>query len=196
MIIENATREDASFIADAILEAIGEDITLDLAGESLSAKDVHDLFQRLAEREDTQYSYLNTRIVRDQEGEPIGACISYDGGDLRTLRRQFFNEANDTLGWGLTDEEIEAWPEETEPDEFYLDTLMVLPQFRGKGVARTLIADAKEKARKAGKPLGLLCDFDNDRAHRLYESVGFRDVGERPFAGHIMHHMQIVESEE
>lgn len=196
MIIENATREDASFIADAILEAIGEDITLDLAGESFSAKDVHDLFQRLAEREDTQYSYLNTRIVRNQEGEPIGACISYDGGDLKTLRRPFFHEANDTLGWGLTDEEIEAWPGETEPDEFYLDTIMTLPQYRGHGIARALIADAKLKAEKTGKPLGLLCDLDNDRAHRLYESVGFRNVGERPFAGHIMYHMQTVKSGE
>ncbi|MDE6693270.1 MAG: GNAT family N-acetyltransferase [Muribaculaceae bacterium] len=193
MTIENATREDAPFIADAILEAIGEDITLDLAGESLSAKDVHDLFQRLAERDDTQYSYLNTRIVRNQEGEPIGACISYDGGDLRTLRIPFFREANETLGWGLTDEEIEEWPGETEPDEFYLDTLMVLPQDRGQGIARALIADAKLKADRGGKPLGLLCDLDNDRAHHLYESVGFRNLGERPFAGHIMHHMQIVE---
>ncbi len=190
MKIENATRGDASFIADAILGAIGEEITLDLAGARLTAKDVHDLFQRLAEREDTQYSYLNTRIVREDDGSPIAACISYDGGYLKKLRRPFFHEANKTLGWGLTDEEIEAWPGETEPGEFYLDTIMVLPQYRGQGIARALIADAGIKAAMAGKPLGLLCDLDNDKAHRLYESVGFRNVGERPFAGHIMHHMQ------
>lgn len=196
MIIENAKREDASFIADAILGAIGEDITLDLAGEKCTVKDVHDLFQRLAERDDTQYSYLNTRIARADSGETVAACISYDGEGLRRMRRHFFREANETLGWNVSEDEMEAWPGETEPDEFYLDTLMVLPQHRGQGIARALIEDAKMKATTAGKPLGLLCDLDNDRAHRLYESAGFRNVGERPFAGHIMHHMQAGNNEQ
>lgn len=190
MIIDNATREDASFIADAILEAIGEDITLDLAGDKCTVKDVHDLFQGLAERDDTQYSYLNTRIARSDSGEAMGACISYDGALLKKLRVHFFKEAYSTLGWNVSDEEMDAWPGETEPDEFYLDTLMVLPQYRGQGIARALIADAKRKASVTGKPLGLLCDLDNDRARRLYESCGFKDVGDRPFAGHMMHHMQ------
>ena len=91
----------------------------------------------------------------------------------------------------MTDEEIDALPGETEPDEFYLDTLMTLPDYRGRGVARALIIDAGEKAGKAGKPLGLLCDLDNQRARKLYDSVGFREVGLRPFAGHEMAHMQM-----
>lgn len=192
MIIENAKREDASFIADAIIEAIGEDIATDLAGENCTVKDVHDLFQRLAEREDTQYSYLNTRIARTDCGEAVGACISYDGALLKKLRVHFFKEANTTLGWNVSDDEMESWPGETEPDEFYLDTLMVLPKYRGQGFAKALIADARKKAAITGKPLGLLCDLDNDRAHRLYESAGFRNKGTRPFAGHEMYHMQTV----
>lgn len=189
-IIDDAVREDAPLIVDAILEAVGDDITNHLAGEKHTVKTVHDLFQGLAEREDTQYSFRNTRIARTAEGLPAGVCISYDGADLKKLRRPFFHEANATMGWEMTDEEIEALPGETEPDEFYLDTIMVLPEFRGKGVAKALIADAKRKAAKTGKPLSLLCDLDNHRAHTLYESVGFKDVGHRPFAGHIMHHMQ------
>lgn len=192
MTIETARPEDASLIADAILSAIGDELTDNLAGMDHTRKDVHDLFMRLAVRNDTQYSYLNSRIARADDGRPAGVCISYDGADLKRLRREFFAEANRTLGWDMSAEEIDSLPGETEPDEFYLDTLMTLPEFRGRGIGRELIADAAVKARKAGKPLGLLCDKDNDRARRLYESVGFVSVGERPFAGHLMTHFQLV----
>lgn len=192
MIIDNATREDASLIADAILVAIGPEITAELAGEDHTSQEVHDMFQRLAERVDSQYSYRNTRIARADDGALAGVCVSYDGADLKRLRRTFFREAIGTLGWEISDDEIEALPGETEPDEFYLDTLMVLPKFRGQGIAKAPIADAARKAGMAGKPLGLLCDLDNTRAYRLYESVGFRRVGLRPFAGHDMYHMQMA----
>lgn len=190
MIIDNATLEDAPLIADAILEAVGKDITNHLTGTSRSVKEVHSLFQRLAERTDTQYSYRNTRVARTDDGISMGVCISYDGNDLKRLRRPFFYEANTTLGWNMTDEEIDALPGETEPGEFYLDTIMVLPEFRSRGVAKSLITDAKLKAEKTGKPLGLLCDVDNSPAHRLYETSGFRNIGTKPFAGHTMYHMQ------
>ncbi len=191
MKITTATPDDASLIADAILEAIGPDLTNHLAGDHHTPKDVHDLFARLAARPDSQYSYLNSRIARTDDGQPMGVCVSYDGANLKPLRRPFFAEANKTFGWGLTPEEIEAVPGETEPDEFYLDTLMTLPQYRGHGIGAALIRDAKLKADAIGKPLGLLCDIDNDRARRLYDRVGFTSLGQRPFAGHNMNHLQL-----
>ena len=192
MKIETATPEDAPLIADAIIEAIGPELTMHLAGDHNTPEEVHDLFARLAAREDTQYSYLNSRIARDETGAPMGVCVSYDGAQLKQLRRPFFAEANATFGWEMSAEDIENVPGETEPDEFYLDTLMTLPRFRGKGVGKNLILDAAEKARHSGKPLGLLCDLDNDRARRLYEKCGFSIIGRRPFAGHEMNHMQLL----
>ncbi len=180
-------------IADAILAAIGPELTDNLAGEHHTAQDVHDLFMRLAARDDTQYSYLNSRIARDDEGNAAGVCISYDGAKLKELRRPFFDEANRNLGWDMTPAEVEELPGETEPDEFYLDTLMTLPQYRRRGVGRALIEDAAKKAARTGKPLGLLCEPDNMRARRLYDSVGFKKVGSRPFAGHLMDHLQIIQ---
>ena len=191
MTITTATPDDASLIADAIIAAIGPELTDHLAGDHNTPQDVHDLFARLAARTDSQYSYINSRVARNDEGNPIGVCVSYDGADLKRLRRPFFAEANKTFGWGMTPEEIEAVPGETEPDEFYLDTLMTLPEYRGQGIGEALIRDAKLKADAAGKPLGLLCDIDNDRARRLYDRVGFIDRGQRPFAGHDMNHLQL-----
>ena len=192
MRIVTAKREDASLIADAILAAVGDDIVEHLAGDRHTRDDVHGIFARLAASDDTQYSYLNSRIALDDSGSPLGVCVSYDGADLKRLRRPFFREANEILGWGMTDEEIENVPGETDSDEFYLDTLMVLPEYRRRGVAGALIADAARKAEAAGKPLGLLCDTDNDNARHLYDKSGFRPVGLRPFAGHDMTHMQLT----
>ncbi len=110
MTIKTANSQHASLIADAILEAIGPDLTTGLAGENNSQKDVHSLFERLAKRTDTQYSYLNTRVAQTDDGVPMGVCISYDGADLKRLRRPFFHEANATLGWEMSDEEIENLP--------------------------------------------------------------------------------------
>lgn len=191
MTIRNASAEDAPLIADAILEAVGEEITAHLAGDRHSRKDVRGIFQRLAQREDSQYSYLNSRIACDEDGKQMGVCISYDGAELRRLRRAFFEEANATLGWGITPEEVEEVPGETDEEEYYLDTLMTLPEYRGRGVGEALIRDAAKEARRVGKPLGLLCDVDNARARRLYDRIGFRSRGLRPFAGHQMHHLQL-----
>ncbi len=188
--ITAATKQDSSLIADAILAAVGSDIVNRLAGSEHTERDIHDLFARLAAREDSQYSYLNSRIAKDENGSPMGVCISYDGADLKRLRLPFFKEANKTLGWKMTEEEIDNVPGETSADEFYLDTLMTLPKYRGNGVASALIEDAKNKSRNAGKPLGLLCDEDNIRAEKLYTSMGFKKRGIRPFAGHDMIHMQ------
>lgn len=189
--ITDAKPEEAPLIADAILAAVGDEITTDLAGENNTIEDVHGIFQRLASRDDTQYSFSNTRIARDADGNPAGVCISYDGADLKRLRRPFFKEANEILGWGLSDKEVDNLPGETDPEEFYLDTLMTLPEYRSRGIGKALINDAAVKAAKCGKPLGLLCDTDNQRAERLYHAAGFRRVGLRPFAGHLMNHLRL-----
>lgn len=189
--IEDARPEDAPVIGLAIMEAIGPEIAADLASDKLTLQELHELFTRLAAREDSQYSYKNSRIARTEDGCVAGVCVSYDGADLKRLRRPFFLEAIRNLGWKLSEKEMEEFPAETEADEYYLDSLMTIPEFRGKGIARALILDAKAKAEKSGKPLGLLCERDNTNARRLYDSVGFIEIGKRPFAGTTMNHLQL-----
>ncbi len=193
MEITDARIEDAPFIADAIMSAVGKEICEGIAGDEHNLEDVKGIFTRLASMkgDESQYSYENTRIALDDKGELMGACVSYDGGNLKKLRLSFFAEAKKTLGWKLTEKEIESVPPETTPDEFYLDTLAVLPEFRKRGVGKALIEDAAERARNHRLPLGLLVEKENERARRLYDSVGFRFVNERPFAGVEMNHLQL-----
>jgi len=61
-----------------------------------------------------------------------------------------------------------------------LDRIAVLPEYRGKGVAKQLfeamLKDAKAFYKKHGsrlRKLYILTHFDNARAHRFYEKLGF-----------------------
>lgn len=189
--IIDATPDDAPLIARAIMDAIGPELVQNMAGEEGSAEDVYGVFLRLAQRTDTQYSYLNTRIALAPDGTKAGVCVSYDGGRLKELRRPFFDEARRVFGWDITPEEVDALPGETDPDEFYLDSLATLPPHRGQGIATALILDARTKAAATGLPLGLLCADDNPSARRLYESLGFRPHARKPFAGHLMTNLRL-----
>ena len=190
--IIDATEQDAPLIAWAIMEAIGPELVASLAGDH-TEDDVRETFTRLARRTDSQYSYLNSRIALAPDGNQAGVCVSYDGGKLIPLRQAFFEEATHILGWKMTPEEMTHVPEETCGEEFYLDSLAVLPQYRGHGMATALIKDATGKAAKAGLPPGLLVSDHNPQARKLYESLGFRAVGRRPFAGETMTNLRLIQ---
>jgi ribosomal protein S18 acetylase RimI-like enzyme len=73
-----------------------------------------------------------------------------------------------------------------------LDSIAVLPKFRGLGIGKKLLLALKEIAFKEyGKNLGLLVDFENPDAERLYKSVGFERVNVKDFLGHKMWHLVI-----
>lgn len=186
MKIINARKEDANLIARSIMAGVGEEICENLAGDNHTLADVEALFTDLASRDDTQYSYLNTFVAVNDDNQAVGACISYDGAMLHKLREPFFDAAKRYLDIDMSDV-----LDETDPGEVYIDTLAVLPEYRKQGVATALLKASIEKANKIGKPAGLLVEKENHRARRLYESVGFRKVGDRPFAYVMMDHMQI-----
>ena len=80
---------------------------------------------------------------------------------------------------------------ETEEGEFYLDSLAVSNQYRGKGIASKLLEAAISRARELGLPaVGLLCDKVNPKAERLYTKVGFQYVNDTTWGGHAMKHLQ------
>ncbi|MCM1369702.1 MAG: GNAT family N-acetyltransferase [Candidatus Amulumruptor caecigallinarius] len=184
MEIVKCDKEDAPKIADAIINAIGMEMAARLGAER-GIEGAKELFTRVAAREDSQYSFRNCVKARNDDGCDMGFMISYDGESLHKLRKAFFEEYADMFGIKV---DLGKVPDETDSAELYLDTLSVYPEYRGRGMATSLIEYAKQRAKELRKPLGLLCDKGNLNARRLYEHVGFKKVGERFFAGELMDH--------
>lgn len=172
--IRKAAIGDAELIATVVCMAVGYG----------REHPIYPVFRELAQREVAQYSYRNT-LVAEVDGVAAGALVGYDGAQLKELREPIF---------GLLERHLDSPPkieDETEAGEFYLDSLGVLPRFRGLGVGRRLLTTMRDKAFAAGhERVGLLVDFDNPRAEQLYTSLGWRRVGEKRFLGHPMWHLQ------
>lgn len=185
--IQPARKEDAPVIARGIATAlhIGEnDAAVSLNGDE-EWKVWNDIFTELAALDDTQYSYLNTLKAVDSDGNILGIIIGYDGARLHSLREQFFKVVNKHTGEDLT-----AIADETDPGEWYLDSLAVWKEHRGNGIGEALLREAIKKARESGKPAGLLVDKGNPKARKLYEKVGFHYVDDRLFIDVMMDHLR------
>lgn len=173
--IRVAEAADAPFVAKIVLMALHYD----------ESHPFYDIFKELAARTDAQYSYCNA-LVAEVDGIVAGAIVGYDGARLYELRTPLLSLVKERQGREL---EIE---DETSAGEFYLDSLAVLPAFRGLGVGRALLIAARDRAFAAGhERVGLIVDFDNPRAQKLYTSLGFVRMEATTFLGHDMWHMQV-----
>lgn len=69
---------------------------------------------------------------------------------------------------------------EEHDDHLWLVKVYLLAQWRNRGIGRELVGGVLERGRVAGKPVRLRVLRVNTRARALYESLGFRVVGETP----------------
>lgn len=178
--IRKAAESDAPLIAKVVAMAIGEEGSRHYCGD-----DHQSVLEEIARLEDSQYSYRNA-IIAEVDGVPAGAAVAYDGADLYALRdvtlKHIFNRTGKTHN-------IE---DETDASEVYLDSIAVLPEYRGLGIGKRLLQALKERAlNEYGKNLGLLVDFENPDAERLYKSVGFERMNVKDFLGHKMWHLVV-----
>ena len=189
IIIRPGRRDDAPFIGKTITEAMGHELCVGLAEGEENLINVLKLFTDLASTETAQYSYKNTLIAVDKEDKRIGAIIGYDGAGLRDMRKDFIAKANELLGWNVTVEEADNWEPETNSKEIYLDSLYVIPEYRNRGIASSLIKAAMGRYKDIGKPFGLLVEPHNTKAHKLYNELGFKEDGVNNFCGEPMIHL-------
>lgn len=178
--VRAAVRDDAATIAEIVAMAIGDEVALcDYCGEEYMA-----VLTEIARREATQYSWQQA-LVAEVDGVVAGAIVGYDGAELHTLREGTFATLRDCIG------RVSTIVDETTAGEYYLDTVGVLPNFRGRGVGRALVAAFCDRAFAEGhNRVGLIVDYENPDAERLYTSLGFKRMGSRPFFTHQMWHMQ------
>lgn len=183
-----ANKDQAPIIATLIMEAMNHECCQYFAGEHHTLDDFHRVMTKLVEREDSQYSYRNTLVAISDNGEVMGICVAYDGGQLRPLRQAFLREMKEELGMDHS-----GMADETQAGEYYIDSICVDQRFRGKGIASALLEAMARKATREGfHTIGLLVDKENPRAEKLYARVGFRYVNDASWGGHSLKHMTLV----
>lgn len=193
MTIQPANPSHAADIATLIMTAMTDECCQFLAGERHTLDDFYQMMVDLVLMDDSQYSWRNAFVALDDEATdgnidyaPVaGAIVGYDGGELHRLRRRFQEAAQAHLGMDYS-----QMHDETEPGEYYIDSLAVYPEYRQRGIASALLRHAVVYAASLGLPAALLVDKGNPNAERLYTSLGFGYVGDNRWGGHEMRHLR------
>ena len=165
-----ATKEDAGSLAELVNYA-GDGLPLylwqQMAGPGETAWDVG---HRRAMREEGSFSYRNATIV-ESAGKCAGCLICYDIPDEpRPI-------PNDTPRIFVPLEELERLA----PGTFYINVMAVLPEFRRRGLGKSLLARAEKVAREHGKrAMSLIVVDTNQVARELYRRCGFIEQASRP----------------
>lgn len=184
MKIRKARSEDSRFIVPYLLLAM-EEIAYEFIGEKSYQKASDFLFEMVSKKEN-QYSFENCWIV-ENEGEIIGTACLYDGGKLHELRIPVANYIQEHFGKNFNPED------ETQAGEIYIDCVGINPSQQGKGIGSQLFEFLiDEYVIKQKKTLGLLVDYDNPKAEKLYLNLGFKIVGKKTLVGKTLKHMQYI----
>lgn len=128
----------------------------------------------------SMYSW-NKSIIASVDGKPVGAIISYPGDDYDALRqytwRRFWKDIDSEA---IRKTEVEAYP-----GEYYLNSMVIHPEYRGMSIGKSLIEAAIEQGKSLGYTrFALLVDCNKPRLKAYYESMGFKENGEMTFFGH------------
>ena len=151
--IVSAKPEDADFIAWIVAQGMHMD-------------HVPSFLKAACSRNDTLYSWKQTRLLR-YEGQLAGGLVSYDGATHEERRKRT---------WVMPDGRLLSSGDvpETTAGEYYLDSLAIVPEFRGHGLWRLLFDDAVETAKEKGfHRVTLICDENYPKLAQLYTSYGF-----------------------
>lgn len=163
--IRDAVPADAPFLAQCVMSGMH---FYDFESEKPDATDIYESLIQCGRSEEYLYSYVRTRIA-EVDGAVAGALLSYPGDDYLELRNKTFSR---------------FWPDfaarnahsdpETDPGEYYLDTLAVRPEFRRLGVGRALLKDGIRRGIQAGySRITLAADSEIPHLIHLYQAVGF-----------------------
>ena len=166
LLLRDATPMDAPFIARVVLAGI-EMLEIDAEVTDEHQPILTHLID-ICRMDDTLYSYRHTRIA-EMDNKTVGALIGYDGARYAEMRAKTFGLVQQISGLDLSKNAME-----TGEGEFYLDSMAILPEFRGKKIGLQLMRDRMDWASQNGfETITLLVDKDKPHLQRYYENLGF-----------------------
>ena len=203
------------------------DPKIEIGSASLSIHEAVMAFGEVCARPDTLNSYTRTRVAC-VDGRPVGSLTAYSGDDYLPLRdltwgllNSIFDgsalpEKDSSIAIPGTDQTVEDTSTESVdneyssgifplqepeclPGEFYLDSMAILPEFRGISyeyagstdrLGHILMLDGIEQGRTKGfQRISLIVDKAKPRLKTYYSALGFRPDGEILFFGHLYDRM-------
>ena len=182
--IRPARPEDYKQVVPLIIQAM-EDLACTFANTE-DPQIAIPLFEHFFQQKANQYSFQHT-LVYEEMGETMGSITFYDGAFLQQYRKPFLKYIAEK--YKVTDLVIE---DETVPNEVYIDTVSVSVKHQGKGIGKKLLAAAISHAKLGRqKKIGLLVDYKNPSAKKLYSALGFESVGRKQLGNSVYEHLQL-----
>ncbi|MGN1400935.1 MAG: GNAT family N-acetyltransferase [Bacillus sp. (in: firmicutes)] len=183
MTIREARPTDKERAAILIYDAI-HDIAEALTGETEREKVLAQLAWFVGEK-GNRLSYDNMLVKVTENDEAIGLVITYPGDQASELDGRiltYLSENKPSVHLHID--------EEADHGDFYIDTVSINPDFRGKGYGTELLQAAIGKAMEQGyTTVSLNVEEYNDNARRLYERLGFIQKKNRVINGHMYAYM-------
>lgn len=180
--IRAARKEDASEVAPLLLDALHDIACMLTGGET--KEEVLTTMEKFFTEEGNRLSYQNI-YVKEIDGHVAGTIILYYGADAQALDIPILKYVQQKTG-----EAIDAFDVEADLDEYYIDTVSVSKDYRGKGIGTELIAAAEEIGKQHGyQKISLNVDKENIRAYELYSRLKYKSTKEISINHHPFFHM-------
>ncbi|WP_461240030.1 GNAT family N-acetyltransferase [Paucilactobacillus sp. N302-9] len=142
-----------------------------------------------AHRKQTLLDGIATTLVAEVDETVVGVAFGYPDINERAVSREYAKAASHIPS--IKNVDFYADPEAF-ANEFYLDSIAVNSDYRGYGIATQLISEMTNVAYQFKyNRIGLNVDVINDNARRLYEKLGFHDVGQIMIGDHDYDHLQL-----
>lgn len=165
--IKKANKQNIENISKLIYDAIHE-VSNSLTGENEEHKILKTL-ENYIQMDVCRLSYNNI-YTYEVNNKNVAILLAYNSNDVEKLDKPMIEHLKTKNIF------LKSFEKECFEDEFYIDTVSVLEDYQGRGIAKELFAFAQQKAKEQGfKKLSLLVDLENKKAKALYEKLGFID---------------------
>ncbi|PRN00261.1 GNAT family N-acetyltransferase [Aliarcobacter cryaerophilus] len=179
--IKKADKKNINNISTLIYDAI-HNVANTLTGENEDKK-ILETLDYYIKMDVCRLSYNNI-YTYDIDNQNVGILLAYSSNDVEKLDSPMIEHLKRKNIF------LDSFEKECFEDEFYIDTVSVLKDFQGNGIAKELFIFIEDKAKELGfKKISLLVDFENLKALALYEKLGFEKNEILKVSGSNFYHM-------